>query len=729
MKNLLVAIFLTSSSFVLLHAALPLQKFDIASRSAFAGLRTNKEAKAANNNSIVTAFVSIEGGSDPSFLKTYGLEYRIVASDVAIARGTMRQLIETASDTRTVSVSLSRSLEHSNNICRAAIGADRITTEPGIDGSTYTGKGVITGIFDAGFDLQNPSFRRDDQSRVKRMWHYTDENGGYTEYFTPELINIITTDDADNHHGSHVLGTMSGCNPEFSTYNGIAIDADIAIACGPLYDTNIADGVARIAAYARKEGKPCVINLSISDYVGPRDGTDPFCQALADATSLSGDAILVLSAGNYNTSGTSLSRIFTPTNPNVRTFIVPELWKKSDSGVLSIWSGDNRPLKLKIVIVDTHNGEDILAEFDVPADPQQPLFVSSSILNENYGIEFINNPAFDRAYNNSLVAVYYGENESTNGRPNFYIEYILNINTEQNSDSRIALGVIVEGSDGQRVDINLMASNSELRSLWVDGWCDGANELSISSMAAADGAVCVGAWVSRPTWFDISGTEQRMYGDDVYVLGDIAPWSSRGTLVDGRTLPHTAAPGAAVISVLSTPYYTIHPERFTIVEQQTFNGRTNYWDADYGTSMSSPAVAGSIALWLEADPSLTAADVLDIIAETSGKDSFVTKEHIAWGAGKFDAEAGLREVLNRRSALAGPSAIETPGLQVKHLQHNSLEVNIYGADSFTAEMYDISGRLVASAYGSDGTAIISVENLRKGVYVVRAGRHFLKIAL
>ena len=76
--------------------------------------------------------------------------------------------------------------------------------------------------------------------------------------------------------------------------------------------------------------------------------------------------------------------------------------------------------------------------------------------------------------------------------------------------------------------------------------------------------------------------------------------------------------------------------------------------------MSCPLVAGAIATWLEADPTLKFADVLDIIQTTAIRDEYVREGNAAqWGAGKFDAYAGLKEVLRRRN-LAGIQNISSP---------------------------------------------------------------------
>ncbi|MBR6828703.1 MAG: S8 family serine peptidase, partial [Prevotella sp.] len=60
-----------------------------------------------------------------------------------------------------------------------------------------------------------------------------------------------------------------------------------------------------------------------------------------------------------------------------------------------------------------------------------------------------------------------------------------------------------------------------------------------------------------------------------------------------------------------------------------------------GTSMACPTAAGIIALWLQADPQLTLADVKDILANSCDNDEFTASNPIRWGYGKINARKGL----------------------------------------------------------------------------------------
>ena len=60
-----------------------------------------------------------------------------------------------------------------------------------------------------------------------------------------------------------------------------------------------------------------------------------------------------------------------------------------------------------------------------------------------------------------------------------------------------------------------------------------------------------------------------------------------------------------------------------------------------GTSMACPAVAGIVALCLQAHPELTLADVKDVLANSCDNDEFTAKNPIRWGYGKVNAKRGL----------------------------------------------------------------------------------------
>ena len=119
------------------------------------------------------------------------------------------------------------------------------------------------------------------------------------------------------------------------------------------------------------------------------------------------------------------------------------------------------------------------------------------------------------------------------------------------------------------------------------------------------------------------------------------------------------------------------------------------WLSEGGTSMSSPYVAGYIATWLEAVPSLTVEDVMRIIAATNRLD-IAEPEDPRNANGYFDPLRGIRMAME----IGGVDSIEnTDGL--------------LGPDDYV-EVYDLTGikRYAGAAAGLSG--------IGKGIYLVKS---------
>ena len=104
---------------------------------------------------------------------------------------------------------------------------------------TYTGKGVVVGLMDIGFDLTHPTFYSSDMERYRigRFWDMLDFEGCSdgaspmflgSEYTTPRdiLAKAHSTDGIIQFHGTHTAGTAVGSGFG-SPYAGSAPDADI----------------------------------------------------------------------------------------------------------------------------------------------------------------------------------------------------------------------------------------------------------------------------------------------------------------------------------------------------------------------------------------------------------------------------------------------------------------------------------------------------------------------
>ena len=166
--------------------------------------------------------------------------------------------------------------------------------------------------------------------------------------------------------------------------------------------------------------------------------------------------------------------------------------------------------------------------------------------------------------------------------------------------------------------------------------------MSISDLATTDAVISVGAYCSR-TRFKRKDGKWENYKK--CPLGEIAPFSSYGPDMNGNSRPDVTAPGVMVLSSASRFDSYLMNTLNMRPPAVTWNGQTYPYAMNQGTSMSTPVVTGTVALWLEANPDLTPADVRDALRHTCYQDEWVSGgDRSRWGFGKLDAAAGWRYV-------------------------------------------------------------------------------------
>ena len=188
-----------------------------------------------------------------------------------------------------------------------------------------------------------------------------------------------------------------------------------------------------------------------------------------------------------------------------------------------------------------------------------------------------------------------------------------------NSESSDSIIAIVKGDD-QIIHAWEIRSNFVIK---TDNVVANAN-YTVASPALLEEVIGVGAYTTKKVgWYDYS------------IIDDIAPFSSRGPTLDGRIKPDITAPGSEIFSAQSifleyNPYYVDH-----IVYSN--HGIV----AASGTSMSSPMVAGIVALMLGKKPNLTQQEAKQIIRITATNDQWTgnakNNKNTTWGWGKINA--------------------------------------------------------------------------------------------
>ena len=204
-----------------------------------------------------------------------------------------------------------------------------------------------------------------------------------------------------------------------------------------------------------------------------------------------------------------------------------------------------------------------------------------------------------------------------NGKFRIYVNFNTTI-------SKTAYKWVLEYHCQSEADLDVWACDSrcDFQRMGLFGYEMGSSVYSINDMATGRNTISVGSFAARTA--------------NGIAWGNIAPSSSYGSLPDGRSLPLVAAPGVGVISSVSgdkdnTPVFVAYDD----------DAMQHRWAIKSGTSMSAPCVAGIIALWKQACPSLTPQQIQEILTESSTNDVFTASNPVRWGSGKIDALQGI----------------------------------------------------------------------------------------
>ncbi len=696
----------------------------------------------------ITGLIKMAADATAEQLEAEGVNVVRVRGDIALVSMPVSEVARVSTLKAVKKLQLSRKATPKMDLVRKAIGVDKIHSGEDLP-QAYTGKGVIAGIVDGGVDPNHINFRNEDgTSRFSHFTHiFIDESStdGYSVINYSDDVAAFKTDDESTFHGTHTLGIMAGGYKGKATvaekvsalegkvseienpFYGVATGADIAASCGDLYDMLIALGIEGILDHAYNVGKPAVVNLSVGSNVGGHDGKTVMSQYL---DLVGKEAIVCMAAGNEGSLPVALSQRCTEEDKELKTFIAPLYtfsgYQNLRYGQVYIYSEDDSEFIVKAVIYNKDRGT---ITFQLPIETNtggEPIYYSAG---EGYVEEGDKSSVnFSRAFNGYLGAG--SMIDEDNGRYCALIDFFVSDNTTTNAKGNYILGFVVEGKAGQRIDCYGDAVYTVFDNYDQEGWDEGMTNGSINDMACAQNLVVVGSYNTRDDWASLDGEMYTFAGG--YPAGEISDFSSYGTLIDGRNLPHVCAPGATTISSSSTYYIESESVPESALQAKVEEtGRKNYWHQQVGTSMATPVVTGAIALWLEADPTLTVDEVKEIIAATAVKDEFVTGytgDPVKWGAGKFNAYAGLKEVIRRASSGISSIAADDSRLMVKSLADGVYNVFLGGVSSIDAVLYDISGQPVLRQSAEADELDLNLSGVAPGVYVLNVnGRHAQRI--
>lgn len=567
----------------------------------------------------------------------------------------------------------------------------------------FSGKDVLIGITDWGFDYTSPMYYDTTLShtRIFKAWDQFRNSGpapqGFTygTEFTGETALLAAQCDTFNiyqwaTHGSHVAGICGGSGAG-TAYRGVAYDANYLMATFLVDESAVIDAFNWMKTTAEAEGKRLVVNMSWGLYwMGNLDGTSLISKAI-DEMSAEG-VVFVSSAGNDGDETFHIKKEFLSNNDTLKSIIgfnnygyYPTMWGQS----VTAWGEPNQSFKYRLNILNTSN--EIISSTQMFSTNQSGYIDSVMVIGT------------DTIFYNIMS----DSSNYLNQRPHVRIRV-----KNKSSLYQIALNSVADS--GTVHYWNLIELTND-----VGNW-GGPFSAPITGYTAGDGFYSIGEPACTESVISIAAhnAEIILPNGNVY-LGGRAAFSSIGPTLDGRTKPDISAPGVSVASSLSS-FTNATVEASSVISSVNFNGRTYKFVRYSGTSMSSPMVTGIVALMLQANPLLTPYQIKDIIHQTARLDNNTgaigDTGSVYWGWGKINALKAVKRSLE----LVNINEYNQENRCVLYPIPASDKVYCLFDDQFkptTVEIYNITGQKIRTQILS-GEKVIDVSSLH-GIYILR----------
>ena len=390
---------------------------------------------------------------------------------------------------------------------------------------------------------------------------------------------------------------------------------------GTVNAVNITDGIQYCFDYAESVGKPCVVNISLGSHLGPHDGTSASDQAFA---AMAGPGrIIVGAAGNEGSTALHVGKDLEEGDTSLKTMIGFSENSASKQAYVDIWGSKGAPLKVKAVVVDALKGKVMYESPAVETDGETDVkytFPDGSGVVSTVQMALQKNPTNERT------------------------EVMLMCRATSIAENR-KIGIVATSDAGTSIHMWNNATEGYFLNGGKRGWTEGDTDYTVGELGGvSDNVISVGSYNTKMDYTTLGGD---VYGINTALVGNkgaLSLFSSHGPTLDGRTKPDVTAPGCLLISATSKYYAGFSSSTCAV------KSGDDYYDANMGTSMASPVVTGTVALWLQANPNLSPADVRAILNKTARHDNYTgtaeKSDRNSWGAGKIDAFAGLKMALD-----------------------------------------------------------------------------------
>ncbi len=584
----------------------------------------------------------------------------------------------------------------------------------------YSGKDVVLGVIDTGLDFFHEDFRDPEdpsKSRVAYIWDQKMEKGpgkspGKFQYGrewtrtdieaelkgTPaQIVSHLDTHQVWGGHGTHVMGVAGG-------NKGLAPGADLIMVASNLSTGDIIDGVRYIMDKAKEIGKPCVINMSFGGVLNPHDGTDILSFILDNMLEDTQGFVIVAAAGNEGSDlshwgGFELSEdpvvMYGTGITNLGMFFrIPKEYKDDMAISIGVDSADFDPVKGNLLVAHKPLG--------------QTKWMTIKELERRSSGEPLG--VFDHSSGERAGTIYISTHEEID-----HFSVLLRIEDgiqsiyswEDHLDKVDLYRIMVKGKGTFDSWISsffpIILGEPDKNGFPLNNFQKPDNKYGITSPADAFNIISVGAYTNRENWTNI---DNKKFGAD-QPIGSLASFSSLGPTYDHRTKPDITAPGKIMISSV--------PTQLSYPNDQLVDASPRAMKS--GTSFSSPVVAGSVALLLEHNPTLSYQEIKDLITNSAIVDQDVLSHgpqpNNAFGAGKLNVYDALW------------AAIELTNTQEVEPSRDVFDIQVF--PNPVSEMLNLnyslpnSGNIQVQIFNAVGQSIIKEEGF------FTKGRHSLQL--
>lgn len=699
------------------HLSANLRQYLLKNENSASNIVLNKH----NGQIFMGAIIEINADFDESLFSKYGVSVGTKIGNYRTVQIPVSQIRNFVQLKNIKAIQLDEPVGFNMDAARRVTRVDSIHNGINLP-AIYSGKNVVVGIIDAGFDYTHPTFydTTGTRLRIKKIWEQKNDGTppkGYTYGNEITDTSDMIKEGAEINsfsHGTHVGGIAGGSGyigPNNKKYRGIAYESELVfVGIRPeksewkgMGMSSILDGINYIFNYAKEQNKPAVVNLSWGCSIGPNDGSSLFSKA---CDLLTGEGkIFVLSAGNNGEENLHLQKDFSAVDTVVNSFIDFPTINGEKRTWLDIWGDSTKQFCLELSLMK-----------DTLVSSKTEVFCLTQLNQSSYLIGSSGDTCF---YTISTTAA------DHNGRPHIFVDLFSKTNDKLlmkllSSEGRVNawLGFVHEyvGYEGNFVNNGFK---------WA---VNGDNSYTLGEMACTKNALTVAAYASKVSWRNLAGTNMSYSG--YTQTGRIVPFSSHGPTADGRNKPDIAAPGMTLASAVNSYDVSYAPgggnyDQSVAKYTSPTNNRDYYYAEASGTSMSSPMMSGIVALLLQVNPKLDPGRLKQILAETAIIDNFTTPtpDPTRWGFGKVNAYAAIKKTIQT----LGISGRLQEGVLLNiypNPTNGKLYIDVESNQSKILDivLMDLNGKkLIEQTWNTsnESSLVLDLEGLQEAIYLVQ----------